>query len=137
MQCKEHMNMHISNAINQCSWACSPYLCAYLVQDFWSFSFLQCCSLFVHVHVLSLSFVQSKDFHIFYILVQSFPHGTISPPYLSYHIISLYNFSPFVINFHKRYASYWCKGVHFGVDGWDLNRAFLMDITWLLEWHYM
>ena len=47
---------------------------------------------------------------------------TISPHI--FHIIvfiSLYNFSPFVINFHKRYVSYWCKGMLFGVDGWDLH----------------
>ena len=50
----KHMNMHISNATNQSSWACSPYLCASLVQEFWSISFLQCCSLFVHVHVQPL-----------------------------------------------------------------------------------
>ena len=28
--------------------------------------------------------------------------------------ISLYNLSPFVINFHKRFASRWCKGLHWG-----------------------
>ena len=58
----KHMNMHISNAINQSSWACSPYLCTSLVQEFWSISFLQCCSLFVHVYVqplLKLSYLIS------------------------------------------------------------------------------
>ena len=25
----------------------------------------------------------------------------------------------------------------FGVDGWGLNLSFLMDITWLLEWHHL
>ena len=29
----KHMTMHISNATNQSSWACSPYLCASLVQE--------------------------------------------------------------------------------------------------------
>ena len=24
-----------------------------------------------------------------------------------------------------------------GEDGWDLNLVFFMDITWLLEWHYL
>ena len=47
-------------------------------------------------------------------------HCTISPPF-NQAFISLYNLSPFVINFHKRYASYWCKDVLFGVDGWDLH----------------
>ena len=28
--------------------------------------------------------------------------------------ISLYNISPFVINFHKRCSSYWYKGLHWG-----------------------
>ena len=28
--------------------------------------------------------------------------------------ISLYNLSPFVINFHKMCASHWCKGLHWG-----------------------
>ena len=51
--------------------------------------------------------------------------------------ISLYNLSPFVINFHKRCASHWCKRYTFGVDGWGLNLAFFMDITWLLEWHHL
>jgi len=35
---------------------------------------------------------------------------------------------PFVINFHKRYASHWCKA-YIGVDGWCLNLAFFMDIS--------
>ena len=76
----KHMNMHISNAINQSSWACSPYLCASLVQEFWSISFLQCCSLFVHVQPLFLLYLISP-------IVQSLPHSiklsylfTISPP---------------------------------------------------------
>ena len=121
----KHMNMHISNAINQSSWACSPYLCASLVQEFWSIYFLQCCSLFVHIHVqpLKLSYLISP-------LTQF-----ISPPYKSFHIFvqSL----PFVINFHKRCVSHWCKGIHFGVDGWGLSLVFFMDITWLLEWHHL
>ena len=76
----KHMNMHISNAINQSSWACSPYLCASLVQEFWSISFLQCCSLFVHVQLLFLLYLISP-------IIQSLPHSikltylcTISPP---------------------------------------------------------
>ena len=67
------------------SWACSPYLCASLVQEIWSFSILQCCSLFVHVQLLLLPMM---------------------------HFISLFQLLPFVINFHKRCASYWYKGLH-------------------------
>ena len=78
----KHMNMHISNAINQSSWACSPYLCASLVQEFWSISFLQCCSLFAHVHVQPLFLL-----YLISPIVQSLPHSIklsylciISPP---------------------------------------------------------
>ena len=39
-------------------------------------------------------------------------HCTISPPFNQ--AISLYNLFPFVINFHKRCASHWCKGMHLG-----------------------
>ena len=68
-------------------------------------------SLFFNV-APSLSMSMSNLFHIL--------SSYLSPLYnLSPSFISLYNLSPFVINFHKRYASYWCKGVHFGVDGWD------------------
>ena len=125
----KHMTMHISNATNQSSWACSPYLCASLVQKFcWSISFLQCCSLFVHVHVQPL-----KPLKLSYLI--SPLTQFISPPYKGFHIFvqSL----PLCHQFHKRYASYWCKGMHFGVDGWGLNLVFLMDITWLLEWHHL
>ena len=77
---------------NTSSWACSPYLCASLFQEFWSFSIPQCCFLFIHVRVqpLLLCLKSPKVF------------------------ISLYNISPFVVNFHKRHASYWCKGLHWG-----------------------
>ena len=73
---------------NQSSWACSPYLCASLVQEFWFFSILQCYSLFIHVHVQLLLFCLnlSQSSHIF---IQSLP---------------------FVINFHIRYASLDTKG---------------------------
>ena len=55
--------MHISNAINQSSWACFLYLCASFVQEFWSSYFPQCRSLFVHVHVQSTT--SPHSFHIF------------------------------------------------------------------------
>ena len=116
----KHMNMHISNATNQSSWACSPYLCASLVQQFESFYFPQCCFLFVHVHVqpllLCLNLSQSFSFHIF----------VHSPKALAF--ISLYNLSPFVINFHKRCASYWCKELHWG-RWFTLESCIFMDIT--------
>ena len=73
---------------------------------------------------LSIVHVQNPNCNIFI---------SISPKVF----ICLYNLSPFVINFHKRCTSYWCKGMHFGVDGWGLNLAFFMDITWLLEWHHL
>ena len=112
----KHMNMHISNAINQSSWACSPYLCTSLVQEFWSISFLQYVAPSLSMSISNLySFV------------------SISPKAF----ISLYNLSPFIINFHNRCASHWCKSFAFGVDGWGLNLAFFMDITWLLEWHHL
>ena len=40
-------------------------------------------------------------------------HCIISPPF-NQAFISLYNLSPFVINFHKRCASHLCKGSHWG-----------------------
>ena len=120
----KHMTMHISNTTNQSSWACSPYLCASLVQEFWSFHILQRCSLFVHVNVqpllLCLNFSQS-----FHNLSQSKA------------FISLYNLSPFVINFHKKMCFSLMQRFVFGVDGWCLNLVFFMDITWLLERHHL
>ena len=62
----------------------------------------------------SLSKSMSNLFHILSSYLP--PLYNLSPSF-----ISLYNLSPFVINFHKRYASYWCKDVLFGVDGWDLH----------------
>ena len=116
----KHMNMHISNAINQSSWACSSYLCASLVQEFWSFHILQCCSPSLFMSMSNLYFFVST------FLSQSFPKlsylCTISPPLASISI----------------------KGVLlidaktcFWVDGWGLYLAFFMDITWLLEWHHL
>ena len=109
MQCKQHMNMHISNAINQSSWACSPYLCASLVQEFWSSSIHQCCSLFVHVQVLLL------------------PHNAFT------YLCS--NFSPLSLISIKDVLLIDTKDCT-GVDGWYLNLAFFMDTTCMLEWHH-
>ena len=83
----KHMNMHISNANNQCSWACSPYLCASLL---------------------------SKNFDPSSFLLMLLPcpcPSLISPPWNISFVVQLIpwsylcsNFSPFVINFHKRYV---------------------------------
>ena len=114
------MSMHISNANNQCSWACSPYLCASHVQEVWSF--------LIHLNVapsLSMSiFDHSPVKHIF-----------CCPTYPM--IIALFQLLP-LINFHKRYVipiksldTNW-KSVNLivtkdciGIDGWGLNLAFL------------
>ena len=90
MQCKQaHKNAHIK--CNQSiSWACSPYLCASFVQEFWSFHILQCCSLFVHVHVQSLLLYLNlaQSFHIF--VHPKLSYVCTSLPKLSY----LYTISP-------------------------------------------
>ena len=98
----KHMDMHISNATKQSSWACSPYLCAFLVQEFWSFFILQCCSLFVHVQLLLLPMMH---LHIFV---------PTSPPLSSISIkgVLLIDTKDCI-----------------GVDGWHLNLAFFMDTT--------
>ena len=99
----KHMTtMHISNATNQSSWACSPYLCASLVQEFWSFSILQCCSLFIHVQLLLLPMMH---LHIFV---------PTSPP------LSLIFIKGVLLIDTKDCI---------GVDGWHLNLVFLMDNT--------
>ena len=87
MQCKQaHEYAHIK-CKQPSLWACSPYLCASFVHEFWSFSILQYCSLFVHVQLLLLPMM---------------------------HFISLFQLLPFVVNFYKRCASYWYKGLHWG-----------------------
>ena len=59
-------------------------------------------------------------------LSQSFPKlsylCTISPPLLSISIKGV------LLIDAKAYI---------GVDGWGLNLAFFMDITWLLDWHHL
>ena len=102
MQCKQaHEYAHIK--CNQSSsWACSPYLCASLGQEFWSFSILQCCSLFVHVQLLLLPMMY---FHIFV---------PTSPPLSS---ISIKD----VLLIDTKDS--------IGVDGWYLNLVFFMDTT--------
>ena len=86
----KHMNMHISNAINQKFISLLPLLVCF-----------SCPRILI--------------------LLNSSMLLPLYPCPCSTSFISLYNLSPFIINFHKRYASYWCKGMHFGVDGWDLH----------------
>ena len=86
----KHMNMHISNATNQSSWACSPLLVCF-----------SCPRILILLHssmLLSLCLCPTST----------------SPPWCIF--ISLHNLSPFAINFHKWCASYWCKGLHW--DRW-------------------
>jgi len=155
------MSMHISNAINQCSWACSPYLCAFLLsKNFDPSSFLNVAPLSMSIFYLTpLKHIFCSPTYpmiISYILLSNLSHD---------HIISFVvqlipwsylcsNFSPFVINFHKRYVipiksldTNW-KGVHLIVTkdciwGRWLRLEFFIfdghhhmcwnDITWILE----
>ena len=71
----KHMNMHISNAISQSSWACSPYLCASLVQELWSISFFNVAP------SLSMSMSNLYFFELLYLIS---PPCTISILKLSY-----------------------------------------------------
>ena len=129
----KHMNMHKSNANKQGSWACSPYLCASLL---------------------------SKNFDPSSFLLMLLPcpcPSLISPPWNIYFVVQLIpwsylcsNFSPFVINFHKRYVIpiksldiNW-KSVNLivtkeciGIDGWGLILHFWWTSPYVLEWHYL
>ena len=98
----KHTNMHISNVTKQSSWACSPYLWSSLVQEFWSFFILQCCSLFVHVQLLLLPMMH---LHVFV---------PTSPP-----LSSIFIRGVLLIDTKD------C----IGVDGWYLNLAFFMETT--------
>ena len=73
MQCKQaHEYAHIK--CNQTSsWACSPYLCASFVQEFWSFFIPQYCSHFVHVHVQLLLLSLNISLKLSYLCTTS-PH---------------------------------------------------------------
>ena len=88
------------------SWACSPYLCASLVQEFWSSSILQCCSLLIHVHACTLISLISLCPNISYLCP---------------------NFSPFVINDHKRPNTIW-NLCHVKINGYHLK---------ILLWKYL
>ena len=91
MQCKQAHKLARIKCNQTSLWACSPYLCAFL---------------------LSKNFDPSR-----FILLYSSMLLPLCPcpcPIIPKAFISLYNLSPFVINFHKRCASCWCKGLHWG-----------------------
>jgi hypothetical protein len=108
-QCKQaHEYAHIK--CNQpSSWACSPYLCASLVQEFWSSSILQCCSLLIHVYACTLIFLSLSNI--------SLSKWTYLCP----------NFSPFVINDHKRLGTKW--NLYVKINGYHL-KSILMQRVW-------
>jgi hypothetical protein len=106
MQCKQaHEYAHIK-CKQPSSWAWTPYLCASLVQEFWSFSILQCCSLFVHVQFILLPMMH---LHIFV---------PTSPP-----LSSIFIKGVLLIDTKD------C----IGVDGWHLNLVF--DGHYQLWWN--
>ena len=87
------MKMHISNANNQVH-ELAPPTCVLL---------------------LSKNFDPSLFFNVAPPLCPCpCPTSTSLSQSLSKAFISLYNLSPFVINFHKRCASHWWKGLHWG-----------------------
>ena len=114
----------------------APYLCASLVQEFWAPHILQCCSLIPsHSSMLlplcpclcptstSLSQSLPKLSYLSYNLSPRLSYlCTISPPLSSISI--------------KGELLIDAKGC-IGVDGWHLNLAFFMHITWLLEQHHL
>ena len=102
MQCKQAYEYAHIKCKQSSSWACSPYLCASLVQEL-------------------LILLKSS------ILFPLCPCPTSTSPHDAFTYLCS-NFSPFVINFHKRCASYWCKGLHWG--RWlTLESCIFMDIT--------
>jgi hypothetical protein len=68
-----------------------PTCVLYLSKKFWSSHIPQCCSLFIYCPC---------------------PNQLLLSPCAFTYLCS--NFSPFVINFHKRCSSYWYKGLHWG-----------------------
>ena len=139
------MNMHKSNAINQVHELAPPTCMLLLSKNFdpplffnvWSSSILQCCSLLIQVHACTLIFLSLSNI--------SLSKWTYLYP----------NFSPFVINDHKRPDTIWnlchviINGYHLKILPWkshvawckelDLGRwlslesSFLMDtFNWLV-----
>ena len=124
MQCKQaHEYAHIK-CKQPSSWACSPYLCAFLVQEFLilshssSLPLCPCpCPNPTSHNIFVLISPKLYFFELYFFVL-------ISPKAF----ISLYNLSPFVIDFHKRCASYWCKALHWG--RWlRLESCIFMDTT--------
>ena len=61
-KCKQAHEYAQIKCTQSSSWACSPYLCASLVQEFWSSSILQYCSLLTMCgHLYVISFVLSDS----------------------------------------------------------------------------
>jgi hypothetical protein len=65
------------------------------------------------------------------------PSLSMSMSMSNLYFLSLYNLFPFVINFHKRCASYWYKRISSGqmVDTWILH--FWWTPPHMLEWHHL
>ena len=102
MQCKQAHEYAQNKCKQPSSWACSPYLCASL-----------CPRILILLHSS--------------MLLPLCPCPTSTSPHDALTYLCS-NFSPFVINFHKRCASFDTKDC-IGVDGWHLNLAFFMDTT--------
>ena len=66
------------------------------------------------VHLLSKNFDPSQFLNVASSLSMSMSKLCFFVSNTPKAFISLYNLSPFVINFHKRCVSYWCKGLHWG-----------------------
>ena len=128
MQCKQAHEYAQIKCKQSMFMSLLPLLVCFSCSRIFIHLFLQCCSLLVHVHVQT-----------------NFPYLSMFKPtskptsHISYLCT---NFSPFVINLHKRYVipiksldTNW-KSVNLivtkdciGIDGWGLNLAFLIDIT--------
>ena len=79
---------------------------------------------------LSMSMSNLYFFELLYLIS---PPCTISISKLSY----LYTISPPLSSIPIKGELLIDARYTFGVDGWGLNLAFFMDITWLLEWHHL
>ena len=115
-----------SNANNQCSWACSPYLCASHVQEFWSIFFFN----------VALSWSMSMFKPTSHLLLSNISHDHIfvptSPPLSSISIRGMWYQLNHLIPIWKVCISLWQR-IIYGIDGWGLNLAFFMDIPYVLE----
>ena len=132
-----HASFHFINQILQLAYitqACILNLRTYAMQASTWICTYQMQSIKVHelalpicVLLLSKNFDLSLFFNVapslsmsmsnlYFFDLSIFPKAYLSPLFnLNLKaFISLYNLSPFVINFHKRCASHWCKGSHWG-----------------------